>query len=155
MGNKLHLGLGMILLVCFLYKNYGFERLAISKKNSLYDTKTTTFKISKSNSQEYGKEIYNDFCIQCHGASGKGDGINFPPLAYSDWLTKKRKQSIHAIKFGLKGEIVVNKMKFNTNMPAMGLSNIEVAAVTNYIMNNWGNKQKNKVTEKEVEGVLY
>ena len=37
----------------------------------------------------------------------------------------------------------------------MGLSNQEVADVMNYVMTSWGNKQKKKVTEKEVEGVLY
>lgn len=39
--------------------------------------------------QSAGKEIYTDFCIQCHGANGKGDGKNFPPLVSFDWLTKK------------------------------------------------------------------
>jgi mono/diheme cytochrome c family protein len=38
------------------------------------------------------------FCIQCHQANGKGDGINFP-LDGSNWLTEKRTQSIHALKF--------------------------------------------------------
>jgi cytochrome c len=30
-------------------------------------------------SMDDGKEVYADFCIQCHQANGKGDGINFPP----------------------------------------------------------------------------
>ena len=100
-----------------------------------------------------GKEIYVDFCIQCHGANGKGDGKNFPPLDGSDWLTKKRTQSIHSVKFGQTGEIVVNKMKFNNTMPPMGLSNKEVADVMNYIMNSWSNKQRKIVTAKEVEQI--
>ncbi|MFV5703580.1 c-type cytochrome [Flavobacterium sp. XS2P12] len=103
--------------------------------------------------QTPGKEIYADFCMQCHGANGKGDTKNFPPLAGSDWLTKKRNQSIAVVKFGQSGEIVVNKTKYNSSMPAMGLSDQEVADVMNYIMTSWGNKQTKIVTEKEVAGI--
>jgi hypothetical protein len=55
---------------------------------------------------------------------------------------RKRTQSIHALKFGLNGPIVVNGKKFNNAMSAMGLSNQEVADVMNYIMNSWSNKSK-------------
>lgn len=100
-----------------------------------------------------GKEVYADFCIQCHLPSGKGNEITFPPLDGSDWLKKKRKESIHAVKFGQKGEIIVNQKKYNSNMPPMGLSNQEVADVMNYIMNSWSNTNKKMVTEKEVEQI--
>lgn len=110
----------------------------------------------KSNLQKSisrGKEIYTDFCIQCHLATGKGDLVNFPPLDGSDWLTKKRKQSIHAVKFGQTGEIIVKGKKFNNTMPPLGLENQEVADVMNYIMNSWSNKQKKIVTVEEVKAV--
>jgi mono/diheme cytochrome c family protein len=100
-----------------------------------------------------GKEIYTDFCMQCHGANGKGDAKNFPLLDGSDWLTTKRTQSIAAVKYGLSGEIRVNKVKYNSNMPAMGLSDQEVADVMNYIMTSWSNKQVKPVTVKEVAAV--
>jgi mono/diheme cytochrome c family protein len=100
-----------------------------------------------------GKEIYLDFCIQCHGANGKGDSKNFPPLDASDWLKNKRTESIAAVKFGQNGEIVVNKIKYNNAMPAMGLSNQEVADVMNYIMTSWSNKQSKIVTESEVAAI--
>lgn len=152
--NNLYYGFGMVLLGCFPFENLGLETEVTSKKSSFIVTKTNKFKMVEQNPPLPGKEIYTDFCIRCHGANGKGDGINIPPLAGSDWLTKKRQQSIHAVKFGQNGEIVVNKIKFNNNMPPMGLSNKEVADVMNYIMTSWGNKQNKKVTEKEVEEVL-
>ena len=153
---KLYYGFGMILLGCFPIENLGLETVITSKKNTPLVTKINDNNTNSPqlNLQEPGKEIYTDFCIQCHGINGKGDGIKIPPLVGSDWLTKKRKQSIHAVKFGQKGEIVVNKKKFDSNMPPMGLSNQEVADVMNYVMNSWGNKQMKKVTEEEVEGVL-
>lgn len=100
-----------------------------------------------------GKEVYADFCMQCHLATGKGDLINFPPLDGSDWLTKKRKQSIHAVKFGQTGEVIVKGKKFNNIMPPLGLSDQEVADVLNYVMNSWSNKQKKMVTIDEVKTV--
>jgi mono/diheme cytochrome c family protein len=97
-----------------------------------------------------GKEVYADFCMQCHQATGKGSGSSFPPLDGSDWLKNKRTESIHAVKYGQKGAIQVNGKKFNSMMPAMGLSDEEVADVMNYIMNSWTNKQSKMVTAKEV-----
>lgn len=97
-----------------------------------------------------GKELYTELCIQCHMANGKGNGTTFPPLDGSDWLKKKRTESIHAVKYGQKGEIVVNGKKFNNMMPAPGLSNEEIADVMNYVMNSWTNKTKKMVTAKEV-----
>lgn len=149
------LGFGLFLLGCFPSKNVARQSSIITENNYTLDSETNRDKIAEQNLQLPGEEIYADFCIQCHGANGKGDGIKIPPLAGSDWLIKKRKESIHAVKFGQNGEIVVNKKKFNNNMPTMGLSNQEVADVMNYVMNSWGNKQKKKVTEKEVEGILY
>lgn len=100
-----------------------------------------------------GKEVYTDFCIQCHLATGKGNGTTFPPLDGSDWLKNKRTQSIHAVKYGQKGEIIVNAKKYNGIMPPAGLSDEEVADVMNYIMNSWSNKTKKMVTVKEVTSV--
>ena len=100
-----------------------------------------------------GKEVYMDFCIQCHMANGQGDGKNFPPLDGSSWLKKNLTQSIHAVKFGQTGEIVVNGKKFNNTMPPMGLSNEEIADVLNYVRNSWSNKLPIIITPKQVEAI--
>lgn len=141
---KLFLDFGLFVLGGFFLQN-PFSTTNYVDLNS----KTTVL----SQLQSPGKEIYTDFCIQCHGANGKGDNKNFPPLDGSDWLKNKRTQSIAAVKFGQSGEIVVNKIKYNSHMPAMGLSNQEVADVMNYIMTSWSNKQTKIVTEKEVAAV--
>lgn len=104
-------------------------------------------------SMEQGSSVYKDFCIQCHMANGKGIPNNFPPLAGSNWLTEKRKESIHAVKYGQKGEIEVNGVPYDGIMTPMGLSDKEVADVLNYVMNSWGNTQDKIVTEAEVSSV--
>ncbi|MFN4197793.1 MAG: c-type cytochrome [Flavobacterium sp.] len=100
-----------------------------------------------------GSELYEEFCMQCHLSDGKGtDGV-IPPLAGSDWLKNKRKESIHAVKYGQSGPIVVNGKKYNGTMAPMGLTDKEVADVMNYIMNSWGNKSSQMVTEEEVKQI--
>ena len=97
-----------------------------------------------------GSEIYTDFCINCHMASGEGVDGAFPPLAKSDYLQTERIASIKAIKFGLTGRIVVNDKVYNGTMMPLGLSDDEVADVMNYITNAWGNKNDKIITEDEV-----
>lgn len=99
---------------------------------------------------ERGGMVYTDFCMQCHMANGKGIPGTFPPLATSNWLTEKRTESIHAVKYGQSGEIVVNGESYNGVMIPMGLSDEEIADVLNYIMNSWGNRQEKMVTALEV-----
>jgi mono/diheme cytochrome c family protein len=154
MNFKLYHGLVLLLIGYVPFKNALIEAnyLPIISKE-VVTTSNVDAPIAR-NLQAEGEEIYADFCIQCHGANGKGDGRQFPPLAGSDWLIKKRKESIHAVKYGQRGEIVVNKLKYNNLMPALGLSNQEVADVMNYIMTSWGNKQKLTITEKEVAAIL-
>jgi len=102
---------------------------------------------------EKGREIYADFCVNCHLDHGKGVAYTFPPLADSDYLKENRNASIHAVKFGLQGEIVVNGSTYNSAMSPMGLEDQEIADVLNYVMNSWGNTQDKMITEKEVNTI--
>ena len=99
-----------------------------------------------------GEEIYTDFCLQCHMANGKGVPGSFPPLANSDYLNNIE-QSIHAIKFGLKGPITVNGKSYNSNMISQGLDDEEIADVMNYILRSWGNESSTIVTEEKVASI--
>lgn len=138
----LSLGVGILSYCAFENLNQSGNYTSFSTKNSIYP-----------DAQNPGKEIYTDFCMQCHGANGKGDNKNFPTLDDSDWLKTKRNQSIAAVKYGQSGEITVNKIKYKGAMPAMGLTDQEVADVMNYVMTSWSNKQTKVVTEKEVAAI--
>ena len=139
----------------------GFLYIGLAKTHSIRSIESNYLVLevfqNKANLQKSivrGKEVYTDFCIQCHLATGKGDLVNFPPLDGSDWLLKKRKQSIHAVKYGQTGEIMVKGKKFNNIMPPLGLSDQEVADVMNFIMNSWTNNQQKMVTLEEVKAVV-
>lgn len=100
-----------------------------------------------------GEAIYKDFCVSCHLPNGKGVPKAFPPLAQSDYLMKKRAESIKAIKFGQSGEIIVNGQTYNGTMASLGLENNEIADVMNYITNSWGNSNDKLITESEVSKI--
>lgn len=100
-----------------------------------------------------GAQLYNNFCASCHLSSGEGIKGVFPPLQNSNWLAEKRKESIHAVKYGLRGPIEVNGEEYDNLMPQLGLSDREVADVMNYINNAWGNSLREPVTEEEVAAI--
>jgi mono/diheme cytochrome c family protein len=97
--------------------------------------------------------IYKINCANCHQANGKGLAALYPPIAGSDYLVNKN-SVICLIKYGLQGPIVVNGKKYNRPMPAqLQLSALEVAELTTYIYNEWGN-ETTATDVKVVEPVL-
>ena len=135
----------------YLMLFFSLGSLIFSDENSTYHSiNPSNDELVKSISR--GKEVYADFCMQCHLGNGKGSET-VPPLAASDWLVNKRKESIHAVKYGQSGPIKVNGKNYNGKMSPMGLTDEEVADVMNYIMNSWGNKQSKMVTVSEVKAV--
>lgn len=100
-----------------------------------------------------GAAVYNNFCASCHLSGGQGIQGIFPPLDRSNWLTEKREETIHAVKYGLNGPIEVNDAEYDNLMPPLGLSDKETADVLNYVFNSWGNRVKKPVSEEEVAAI--
>jgi mono/diheme cytochrome c family protein len=104
-------------------------------------------------SKARGKELYEELCMTCHLPDGKGTPGAFPPLAKSDYFAKNPAKAIYAQKYGLTAPITVNGVKYNVPMPPpSGITNEEIADITTYIMNSWGNKGK-LVTLADVQKV--
>lgn len=99
-----------------------------------------------------GAIVYNANCAACHQATGLGVPNAFPPLAKSDFLLADKNRAIKVVKHGLEGPITVNGQAFNSVMPALGLSDDDVASVITYILNSWGNKGGD-VTADQVRSV--
>jgi mono/diheme cytochrome c family protein len=118
----------------------------VSEENTLQDP--------LKESMERGQSVYEDICMNCHMADGKGDGAIYPPLAQSDFLLNKREASIRAVKYGISGKITVNGKNYYNYMADPGLSTQEVADVMNYILNSWGNKSEKMVTPEEVQLIV-
>ncbi|MEZ5475374.1 MAG: cytochrome D1 domain-containing protein [Steroidobacteraceae bacterium] len=88
-----------------------------------------------------GKSAYENACMVCHQADGKGLEGAFPPLAGSDYLKADPKRALQIVLHGLEGKIVVNGKEFDSVMPPMQqLSDEEIADILTYVNNSWGNK---------------
>ncbi|MCK6597958.1 MAG: copper-containing nitrite reductase [Bdellovibrionaceae bacterium] len=119
--------------------------------------------ISKASSPEeqfrLGKNTFTQNCAACHQPDGKGVKGAFPPLASSDFLKQETKKIIGVVKNGLSGSITVNGEVYNGVMPALGLSDEEIANVLTYVYGSWGNSKKvikasdvKSVVSKTIEG---
>ena len=115
--------------------------MAFQKKNQKFDLKASI---------ERGKEVYNSQCITCHMEKGEGLEGAFPPVAKSDYLMADKKRAVKQILEGASGEMVVNGVTYNGEMPAIDLTDEQVSDVLNYVRNSWGNKG-GAITPSEVK----
>ncbi|MGB2338835.1 MAG: c-type cytochrome [Flavobacteriaceae bacterium] len=99
-----------------------------------------------------GKLLYDDFCVRCHLSNGLGEAGLVPPLANADFL-EDIKATVHSIKYGIRGPIIVNGVEYNGSMSPMGLEDDEIADVTNFILNSWGNTSDVMIEEQYVKKV--
>ena len=100
-----------------------------------------------------GQTLFLANCAACHQATGLGVPGAFPPLVKSVWVTGSEDRLVKAILAGLAGEIEVNGVKYNGNMPNIGagLKDAQIAHIATYVRQAWGNVAEpvmdTKVTE--------
>ncbi len=103
-----------------------------------------------------GEKIFAARCASCHQANGLGIEGQFPPLASSEWVSANAGVITNIILKGLKGEILVNGKTYGTsaavNMAAVPISDREIANVSTYVRQAWGNTAP-EVTEEFVSAI--
>ncbi len=103
---------------------------------------TANIVLTKEELMTQGEAVYKKVCLACHQANGQGVQGVFPALAGSAVAIEpaNRLGHIHRIIYG------------KNLMPAFGeqLSDVEIAAVTTYERNAWGNNTGDEVQAKEV-----
>ncbi len=114
------------------------EGAAIQRIDSGETAKISTVK-NKSEQIRLGRRVYEVNCQACHQADGQGISNAFPPVAASDYLNADHSRAIDIILNGLGGEITVNGKSYNGVMPAMQLSDQDIAHVLTFLINSWGN----------------
>jgi mono/diheme cytochrome c family protein len=98
-----------------------------------------------------GAEIYSDACASCHLENGAGQPKYFPPLGSNAMLQQSDPIGLeHLILAGTRIGISADRPSPMT-MPSFAwkLSNQEIADVSTYLRNSWGN-QASSVTASEV-----
>lgn len=101
-----------------------------------------------------GRQLYNAHCSNCHQEEGEGLAALYPPVKNTGYVTEDVSRTICIIKFGMKGEILVNGKTFDQEMPANpGLSDLEIAEITTFLLNEF-NDSTMLVTQPEVRSAL-
>lgn len=81
-----------------------------------------------------GKRLYLIHCANCHQPDGIGLARLYPPLKDSDYLIPNKEKVICGIRYGQKGEIMVNGVVFNQEMPGIPtITDLEIAEIATYV----------------------
>lgn len=96
-----------------------------------------------------GAEIFQreSHCATCHLTNGEGNGIVYPTLVGSPWVTGSEERLVKLALHGMWGKLTVRGKTYD---PARGvppmtafkdlLNDEELAAVLTFVRNTWGNK---------------
>jgi cytochrome c551 len=89
-----------------------------------------------------GELLFQKNCSNCHQKDGSGLGRLYPPLDTSDFMKKNFEDVICLIRYGKKGELIVNGVTFNQPMPGIpSLTDLEIAEIATYIYNSWSHQR--------------
>jgi mono/diheme cytochrome c family protein len=87
-----------------------------------------------------GRDIYVQYCMACHQASGSGVQGMYPTLQKTDWVNGDKSRLIGLLLNGQQGEIKVNGQVFRGVMPPhQFLTDTQMADVLTYVRSNFGN----------------
>jgi mono/diheme cytochrome c family protein len=88
-----------------------------------------------------GQAVYAKFCIACHEADGSGAPRIYPPLPANALLQSINPSSTLRIILDGAHTVTTPRAPNTGEMPAYAkqLTDEQIAAVTNYIRNSWGN----------------
>jgi mono/diheme cytochrome c family protein len=87
-----------------------------------------------------GKEVFALVCAACHQPHGNGQDGLAPPLRDAEWVLGDERRLIRIVLHGVRDEITVKGVKWNSNMPAFGeaITDRQIADVLSYLRREWG-----------------
>lgn len=95
-------------------------------------------RFSSAAKTEKGEKLYQANCGNCHGEKGEGLRKLIPPLANNDYVPAHFEQIPCIIRYGMKGDIVVNGQAYNQPMPGLPtLEADEIKAIMDYMVDEW------------------
>ena len=103
---------------------------------ALADDPTKTWQMADLNDR--GQKVYAANCVACHQATGKGVPGAFPALDGSKVVLGKQDDQIALLLNGKQGTAMASFKQ---------LSDVELAAVSTYTRNAWGNKAEDNVIQ--------
>jgi mono/diheme cytochrome c family protein len=100
-----------------------------------------------------GKVVYQNICVACHMADGKGVPMMNPPIVQTTYVLGDKTALIKIVLNGFKEDVEINGQTFSNNMtPHADLKDQQIADVLTYVRKSFGNKASS-VTMAEVKKV--
>jgi mono/diheme cytochrome c family protein len=88
-----------------------------------------------------GKVVYTQYCMPCHQVDGSGVPNMNPPLIKTSYVLGDKTTLVSIIVKGLNKGVVIDGEEYTNPMPAQSfLTDQQVADVTTYVRNSFGNK---------------
>ncbi|MBI6152200.1 cytochrome c [Serratia surfactantfaciens] len=114
----------------------------------------TEEQLSQATNLTAGQRVYLDNCTACHFVTGQGAPSTFPPLVGNSLINADNPTGVISIILNGSTLPATDKAPAQLAMPDFGwrLSDQQVADLTSFIRQGWGNQQK-VVTASEVEKV--
>ena len=85
-----------------------------------------------------GRALYALACAQCHQPSGRGEEGKAPPLRFSPFVLGDADRLARIVRWGLEGEVEIDGVRWDGEMPAWGSSDQDLAALLTYLRREWG-----------------
>ncbi len=121
-------------VIFFIFLFFNLSSCDQESKSDRFDHLDFRTKIRLRQYLGEGKRLYDLHCANCHQLDGKGLARLYPPLKNSDYLMANRADVICGMRYGQKGEIKVNGVVFNMEMPPIPtLVDLEIAEIATYI----------------------
>jgi len=123
-------------------------------KSARYDHLDDRTKIRLRQYMVEGKRLYDVYCSNCHQKDGVGLARLYPPLKNSDYLLPNKDKVICGIRYGQKGEIIVNGISFSQEMPPIpNITDLEIAEIATFVYTEFADSVQ-IITINEVREIL-
>lgn len=92
-------------------------------------------------SMERGKKVYDQYCMSCHMQDGTGVPRLNPPLVKTSYVIGDKTTIIEIVLKGFDAQVEIEGEYYqNTMAPHDFLTDEQIADVTTYVRNSFGNK---------------
>lgn len=94
--------------------------------------------IADAQATDIGAQLYLGTCAKCHGREGEGFLKLYPPIRNSRFLKEDVSELPCIIRYGLKGERVIDGVTFNQIMPAIQqLKPEQISDIIRFLQTKW------------------
>lgn len=97
-----------------------------------------------------GEDVYNQFCLRCHGAQGQGTA-SAPPISGSPIVSGDSKRLVKVVNYGMKGKIERAGKVYDMVMPGFPMiTHEDMAHLLTFLRSSFGHSAGEISTEEVI-----